>query len=127
MIKFPFTAGGVADFQAGLYLLDNSVVMKEAVAAASDFLSWAALRFELEVYVLEQLRSLPEAMRLRLGWSIALSLLGRRPLVLEDHRERTGESLQKCNLIFSYSCTAAYDIHKKEEHEGHFRIVLRTT
>jgi hypothetical protein len=127
MNKFPFTARGVADFQAALYLLDNPVVMKEAVAVATDFISWTALHFELEVYVLEELRSLPEAMRLQLGWSIALSLSGRRQLVLEEHLVATEESLKKCSLIFNFSCTVAYDSPDKEKHEGHFRIILRTT
>ena len=124
MNKFPFTDRGVADFQAALYLLDNPAVMKEAAAVATDFISWTALHFELEVHLLDELRSLPEAMRLQLGWSIALFLLGRRPLLLEDHRVKTGESLQGYNLLFNFSYTAAYDSPDKEKHEGHFRIIL---
>lgn len=127
MNKFPFTARGVADFQDSLYLPDNPAVMKEAVAAATDFLSWAALRFELEVYVLEELRCLPEALRLQIGWGIALSLLGRRPILLEDHRVMTEGSQKGCNLHFSFSYTAVYDSPDKEKHEGQFTIILRNT
>lgn len=64
MIKYPFSARGIADFQAGLYLLDKPALIKGAQAVAADFLSSTAHHFELEVYLLDKLHSLSEAMRL---------------------------------------------------------------
>jgi len=112
MKKFPLSPQGFTDMLTELYLRDDTALLKEAVAVASDFLSWTALHFELEVYLLEELRSLPETLRLQLGWCLAASLIGRRPVRLEV--EEDDFIIQ--NLPFKIAFAVASDNFGANEH-----------
>lgn len=74
--KIPFTPESFADMQAGLYRLNDSDLQKEALLLSEDFLLWISRHFEIEVFLLEDLPNLGEALQLQLGWCMASSLLG---------------------------------------------------
>lgn len=100
MTRFPFTQQGFAKAQEMLYQLDDAALLTEAFAAANDFLSWTASHFELEVCLLEELRNLPEAFRLQLGWCLAASLLARNWLSLKVDGTTLGAKLHIQDLSF---------------------------
>lgn len=124
MTRFPFTPQGFAKAQEVLYQLSDLDLLREAYSAAGDFLSWTACRFELEVYLLEELRNLPEAFRLQLGWCVAASLLGRRPLLLKHNLMLAGGDLQIENLSFRMEFAAASLGPQLKGPEGHLVITL---
>ena len=107
MKKFPVTLSGIAELQAELYQQNDAVLLKEASDLAADFLSWAAGRLELEVYLLEELRNLPMALRLQLGWCMATSIVGRRTIIVEN-RMAERKNLPIKDISFQISFSAAF-------------------
>ncbi|WP_159800755.1 hypothetical protein [Flavobacterium sp. MK4S-17] len=84
MKKFPFTPQGMAGLQNKLYQLADRELLSEAQYVAEDFLSWAAARFALDICLFEYIRSLPDSVRLQLGWCIASCISARQPFSIED-------------------------------------------
>jgi hypothetical protein len=83
MKKYSFTPEGIQDLQKELYKFSDEALIAETLTIADDFLSWLALRIELEVHILEQMRNLPQALRLRVGWCLASCVLARSPFTIE--------------------------------------------
>jgi len=90
MDRFPVTAQGAALLQSALYAYDDSRLLHEAEQAAADFLGWMSGYFELDVLLLEQLRSLPETSAMALGMMVGACLAARVPISFQipDNTDR---------------------------------------
>ena len=108
MIKFQNTAAGIGELQTFLYALDDEALQGEALAIAADFLAWLAMRVELDVTSLEQLRTQPAALRLRVGYCLGACLLARRPFTLQTEDPTIEGRL-------SFTISLAYDSSGKDE------------
>jgi hypothetical protein len=93
MKKSPFTPQGVSDFQKALYRLDDARLLTESLAVANDPITWIVCYFEIDVFMLERMRSLPAAHLRCLGWCLALSVLSRLPLQYDNHRDASDKDI----------------------------------
>lgn len=103
MSKFSLTPTGVAAFTAQLYQSGDDMLQSESVLLAEDPRAYIAAHFEIPVRQLEFLRELDERFVLVLGWSLAIALLSRRPIIYSIMNDM-GESVNcdnKCVLLSS--------------------------
>lgn len=88
MEKFTLSRQGVQQYTKYIYSFTDDKLRAEAMLFAKDFLAHIALRFELQVYQLEHLRSITRNFTDVLGWTFAAAMVCRRPLqfmlVLQD-------------------------------------------
>ncbi|MCW4467660.1 hypothetical protein OGH69_01650 [Flavobacterium sp. MFBS3-15] len=80
MKKYSLDPDGISAFHDMIGALGDEGLVRHAQAASTDFLSWAAGNFELDVSLLEELRALPGRFLLQAGWWAGACLVGRMPL-----------------------------------------------
>ena len=88
MNKFPFTEEGAAAMVAALYQMTDVALNLEADAAATDFESWVATKFDFATEQLSFLSAMSATLRSYMGAQVAMSLRHRLSLSLVKPLQR---------------------------------------
>lgn len=94
MKKYPLTPIGISEFQEELFRSDDEQLLKEAVKVANDCLAYLLQRFEIDVLLLESLRTFDLKMAHTIGWCLAAAMVNRQPFSIEGSLLTTVISLK---------------------------------
>lgn len=88
MAKYGFNEKGFSAFFEQIYRSDDSELLQQVALLTADPISYMAANFEIDVFALENFRSLNRSRVLLLGYSIGTALLGRRPITISFRRDK---------------------------------------
>jgi len=83
MKKYPLTQAGIIDFYNGLSKYNDAQLLKEGIEIAEDFRAYMHSRFEIDIFLLESIRSLDKKIVCSLGWCLAAVLVNREPFSIK--------------------------------------------
>ena len=83
MKKYSLTSSGIREFQEELFRKDDEQLLGESAIVAGDCLAYLLQRFEIDVLLLESLRSVDVKMARTIGWCLAAALVNRQPFSME--------------------------------------------